>query len=115
MWWGGECTFFAIAPCTSPAAMSGQRLQDGKREGVEGTLIFPAWRWLVLLAFSCNTAGNAFMFMDFTTLPDITKEAFHLCANCTGGDQTIAWTYSASLVAGESCVACDVVQCPSAR
>lgn len=54
---------------------------------------------MVLLAFSLNTAGNAFMFMDFTTLPDITKDAFDLCANCSSGDQTIAWTYSASLVA----------------
>ena len=62
---------------------------------------YPAWRWAVLFSFSCNCAGNSFMFMDFTTLEDIAKEALNLDLASDASEQLIAWTYSASLLAGK--------------
>ena len=62
-------------------------------------------RWWILLAFSVNCAANAFMFMDFTTVPTVTKQTFGFCpanvaAACEGvGDEFVGWTYSACLLA----------------
>ena len=65
-----------------------------------------ARRWAVLLAFSANCGVNAFMFMDFTTVPTLTKQVFGFCPTtgnataCDGvGDEFVGWTYSASLLA----------------
>ena len=41
------------------------------------------------------------MFMDFTTLEDIAKEALNLDLASDASEQLIAWTYSASLLAGK--------------
>ena len=68
---------------------------------------YPAWRWFVLLAFAMNCGGNSFMFMDFTTVPDLTKQVFGYCpfegdciqTNSDSGDSFVGWTYSASLLA----------------
>jgi hypothetical protein len=49
----------------APALMgriNGDRLEEGRR------------RWWILLAFCANCAVNAFMFMDFTTVPTVTKQ-----------------------------------------
>eukprot|EP00662_Eupelagonemidae_sp_cell21_P034717 gene34717-44432_t len=34
------------------------------------------WKWLVLLAFSVNSAHNSFMYMDFATVADVSEETF---------------------------------------
>ena len=49
------------------------------------------WGWLVLAAFSLNTACNSFMFMDFAAVSGLAKAHF----NCTA--QEINLVYSASL------------------
>ena len=37
------------------------------------------WRWAVLTAFSANAFANAFLFMDFNVVPDVTKVLFGYC------------------------------------
>jgi len=59
----------------------------------ESDQAYPAWRWLVLLAFSLNNACNAFMFMNFATVTALTKDIFSV--DDTGAN----WLYSASLLA----------------
>ena len=62
---------------------------------------------MILLAFSLNCGSNAFMFMDFTTIPQLTKQIFGFCpvgAAAAGecdrvGDAFVGWTYSGSLLA----------------
>jgi hypothetical protein len=70
---------------------------------------YPAWRWAVLLAFSANSFGNSFLFMDFNVVPDVAKVLFGFCvdntlpdgtSDCDGvGDQWVLMTYGASLFA----------------
>ena len=36
-------------------------------------------RWLILAVFALNSAGNSFMWMDFVSLPDGTKQVFGYC------------------------------------
>jgi len=65
-----------------------------------------AWRWAILLAFSVNSFGNSFSFMDFNTVPSYTKQLFGYCANqkqidddTCGGDSFVNMTYGAILFA----------------
>ena len=46
------------------ARINGERLEEGRR-------------WWILLAFCANSAANAFMFMDFTTVPTVTKQVVY--------------------------------------
>ena len=36
-------------------------------------------RWAILLTFMLNCGFNAFMFMDFTSVPTLTKQVFGFC------------------------------------
>ncbi|KAK3282860.1 hypothetical protein CYMTET_9421 [Cymbomonas tetramitiformis] len=49
-------------------------------------------KWLVLLAFSFNSACNAFMFMDYASVSSVAEDIF----DC--GDSSLNWLYSASLL-----------------
>jgi len=61
------------------------------------------WRWAVLMAFSLNAFANAFLFMDFNVVPDVTKVLFGYCeegGDCDDvGDSFVLMTYAASLFA----------------
>jgi len=63
------------------------------------------WKWLVLLAFALNTASNSIMFMDFSTVGDVSKEVFKwvddkgVPEDDTTTDGKLNWLYSASLLA----------------
>jgi hypothetical protein len=67
---------------------------------------YPAWRWLVLFAFSYMSAMNAFMFMNFTTVPALSARIFAFDEkNGTVlplDEEQNNWLYSASLVGGPS-------------
>lgn len=62
-------------------------------------------RWLVLVAFALNAGANAFLFMDYVTQTDATKEIFGFCnqtaaSGCgEAGGGFVASTYSYSLLA----------------
>lgn len=60
---------------------------------------YPCWRWLVLFVFSYMSAFNAFMFMNFTTVPDLSKTIFAIDGKRLDDGQN-NWLYSASLVGG---------------
>ena len=62
-------------------SLSEQLLMEGSALTAGGSGAAPApdsRRWWVLLAFSANCAVNAFMFMDFTTVPTVTKQVCSL-------------------------------------
>ena len=44
-------------------------------------MAYPAWRWLVLLAFAVNSGSNAFMCMDFSAVATITETHFRIDTN----------------------------------
>lgn len=106
----------------STAAATAPLTRDFRTLGVHGDSRMEGAsprRWLVLCAFALNSAGNAFMFMDFSTIPDPTKQLFGFCsaagsssgssadaiAGTAGdpceevGDSFIAATYSGILAA----------------
>eukprot|EP01065_Artemidia_motanka_P048485 TRINITY_DN781_c0_g2_i1.p1 TRINITY_DN781_c0_g2~~TRINITY_DN781_c0_g2_i1.p1 ORF type:complete len:488 (+),score=127.31 TRINITY_DN781_c0_g2_i1:62-1525(+) len=62
------------------------------------------WKWLVLLAFAINTFCNSFMFMDFSTVGDVSKETFGWVdefgrpKDDSVTDSKLNWLYSASLL-----------------
>ena len=59
----------------------------GTREGSAGTLTQappPHTRWFILVAFALNSGANAFLFMDFATTPDATKQLFGFCSSSDG-------------------------------
>ena len=60
---------------------------------------YPCWRWWVLFVFSYMSAFNAFMFMNFTTVPDLSKDIFRVDGKKLDDGQN-NWLYSASLVGG---------------
>ena len=39
------------------------------------------WRWAVLFAFCANSFSNSYAFMDFNTVPSVTKQLFGYCEN----------------------------------
>jgi drug/metabolite transporter (DMT)-like permease len=51
-------------PAAPIASINGERPEEGRR-------------WWILLAFCANSAANAFMFMDFTTVPTVTKQVIY--------------------------------------
>eukprot|EP01060_Flectonema_neradi_P035368 TRINITY_DN6495_c0_g1_i1.p1 TRINITY_DN6495_c0_g1~~TRINITY_DN6495_c0_g1_i1.p1 ORF type:complete len:441 (+),score=62.53 TRINITY_DN6495_c0_g1_i1:52-1374(+) len=60
---------------------------------------YPSYqKWLVLLAFSFNTCCNSFMFMNISTVEDVT-EAVWGSEEHPLSDGTLNWLYSASLLA----------------
>eukprot|EP00756_Hemistasia_phaeocysticola_P002737 Hpha_TRINITY_DN11854_c1_g1::TRINITY_DN11854_c1_g1_i2::g.1888::m.1888/K08220/FLVCR, SLC49A1_2; MFS transporter, FLVCR family, feline leukemia virus subgroup C receptor-related protein len=63
------------------------------------------WKWAVLLAFAVNTASNSIMFMDFSSVGDVSKEVFRwvdekgVPEDDSVTDGKLNWIYSASLLA----------------